>query len=210
MIRVFIADDHTIVRDGIKQILKQFSDMAVAGEAENGAQLLNSLRTVACDIVLMDISMPGRNGIEYLKDLKQFQPDLPVLVLSMHPEEHYALRALKAGAAGYLTKKSATRELISAIRKVIGGGKYINTSMAEKIAMELDDYSDKPLHKKLSDREFQVLRMIASGNTVTEIAGELNLSVQTISTYRSRILSKMDMKTNADLIYYAVINKLVE
>lgn len=209
MIRVFIADDHTIVREGIKQILMQFSDMGVVGEAENGPQLLKSLRKVPCDIVLLDISMPGRNGIEYLKDLKNLKPELPVLVLSMHPEKHYALRALKAGAAGYLTKKSATRELITAIRKVIEGGKYISTSMAEKIAMALDDSSDQPLYKNLSDREFQVLHMIASGKTITEIAQELNLSVQSISTYRSRILSKLDMRTNADIIYYAISNNLV-
>lgn len=210
MIRVFIADDHTIVRDGIKQILHQFSDMTVVGEAGNGAELLKSLRKLACDIVLLDISMPGRNGIEYLKDLRQIQPGLPVLILSMYPEEHYALRALKAGAAGYLTKKSATKELITAIRKAIGGGKYVSTSMAEKIAMELDDYSDQPLHMKLSDREFQVLRMIALGKSVSQIARELNLSVQTISTYRSRILSKMRLETNADIIYYAVKNNLIE
>jgi two-component system invasion response regulator UvrY len=210
MIKIMIVDDHAIVREGLKQIVRQTDDMEVVAEAENGSDMLKILQEKTFDIVLLDISIPGRNGIDYLKDVKQLKPNLPVLILSMHPEEQFAMRALTAGAAGYLTKKSASRELIAAIRKVADGRKYVSPEFADKILMELDKDAEKPPHKRLSDREFEVLRRIASGETISEIAEGLNLSVQTISTYRSRILDKMNLKTSAELTYYAIKNGLVE
>ena len=210
MIKIMIVDDHAIVREGLKQIVRQTDDMEVVAEAENGSDMLKILQEKTFDIVLLDISIPGRNGIDYLKDVKQLKPDLPVLILSMHPEEQFAMRALTAGAAGYLTKKSASRELIAAIRKVADGRKYVSPEFADKILMELDKDAEKPPYKRLSDREFEVMRRIASGETISEIAEGLNLSVQTISTYRSRILDKMNLKTSAELTYYAIKNGLVE
>ena len=210
MIRTMIVDDHTIVRDGLKQIIAKTPDIEVVAEAENGADMLKILQEKACDIILLDISMPGRDGIDYLKDLKQLKPNLSILILSMHPEQQFAMRALKAGAAGYLTKKSASRELITAIRKVADGRKYVSAEFAENIVMELEQNGEKPPHKRLSDREFEVLRLIASGKTVSQVAEELNLSAQTISTYRSRILTKMNLKTSAEMTYYAIKNGLVE
>ena len=210
MIKIMIVDDHAIVREGLKQIVRQTDDMEVVAEAENGSDMLKILQEKTFDIVLLDISIPGRNGIDYLKDVKQLKPDLPVLILSMHPEEQFAMRALTAGAAGYLTKKSASRELIAAIRKVADGRKYVSPEFADKILMELDKDAEKPPYKRLSNREFEVMRGIASGKTISEIAEGLNLSVQTISTYRSRILDKMNLKTSAELTYYAIKNGLVE
>ena len=210
MIKIMIVDDHAIVREGLKQIVRQTNDMEVVAEAENGSDMLKILQEKTFDIVLLDISIPGRNGIDYLKDVKQLKPDLPVLILSMHPEEQFAMRALTAGAAGYLTKKSASRELIAAIRKVADGRKYVSPEFADKILMELDKDAEKPPYKRLSNREFEVMRRIASGETISEIAEGLNLSVQTISTYRSRILDKMNLKTSAELTYYAIKNGLVE
>jgi two-component system, NarL family, invasion response regulator UvrY len=210
MIKIMIVDDHAIVREGLKQIVRQTDDMEVVAEAENGSDMLKILQEKTFDIVLLDISIPGRNGIDYLKDVKQLKPDLPVLILSMHPEEQFAMRALTAGAAGYLTKKSASRELIAAIRKVADGRKYVSPEFADKILMELDKDAEKPPYKRLSNREFEVMRRIASGETISEIAEGLNLSVQTISTYRSRILDKMNLKTSAELTYYAIKNGLVE
>jgi two-component system invasion response regulator UvrY len=210
MIKIIIVDDHAIVREGLKQIVRQTDDMEVVAEAENGSDMLKILQEKTFDIVLLDISIPGRNGIDYLKDVKQLKPDLPVLILSMHPEEQFAMRALTAGAAGYLTKKSASRELIAAIRKVADGRKYVSPEFADKILMELDKDAEKPPYKRLSNREFEVMRRIASGETISEIAEGLNLSVQTISTYRSRILDKMNLKTSAELTYYAIKNGLVE
>jgi DNA-binding NarL/FixJ family response regulator len=205
-----VADDHTIVREGLKQILGEVPDMIVAGEASDGLEALHKVRDNHYDLVLLDIAMPGIGGLDVLKHLKVEKPDLPVLMLSMYPEEQYAVRTLKAGASGYLTKESASDELIAAIRKVSSGGKYVTSSLAEKLASCLDTYSDKPVHEKLSDREYQVVRMIASGKTVTEIAEELSLSVKTISTNRRRALMKMGMKTNAELTYYAIKHGLVE
>jgi len=209
MIKILVADDHTIVREGLKQIVGDVGDMMVADEAGNGQEALAKIREGQYDVVLLDISMPGRSGLEVLKDIRTERPKLPVLILSMHSEEQYAVRALRAGAAGYLTKASAPDELIGAIRKVSRGRKYVTASLAEKLALELDADTRKPPHEMLSDREYQVMLMLASGKSVTEIADELSLSVNTISTYRSRILEKMNMKKNAELTLYAVQNGLV-
>jgi len=208
-IRILIADDHPIVREGYKKILSDTPDMVVADEAENGQEVLNFIRKKPYDLILLDISMPGRSGLEILKELKNEKPRLPVLILSIYPEEQYAVRAFRAGASGYLTKASAPNELISAIRKISRGGRYISSSLAEQLTYYLDEDAEKPLHEILSDREYQVMLMIASGKTVSEIASELCLSVKTISTYRSHILEKMKMKNNAEITLYAVRNKLV-
>ena len=210
MIKILIADDHAIVREGLKQIVGETSDMLVAGEASNGQQVFELVRKGDWDVVLLDIAMPGRGGMDTLKELKIEKPELPVLVLSMYPEEQYAVRALKAGAAGYLTKESAPEELISAIRKVSDGGKYVSPSLAEKLAIHLERDKEKAVHEILSDREYQVMLMIASGMSVKEIADKLSLSVKTISTNRMRIMNKMGTKNNAEIIHYAIKQGLVD
>ena len=209
MIRILIADDHAIVRRGLKQIVSEQADMIVASEAENAREVLDLVRTQKWDVVVLDINMPGRNGLEVLKELKRENPKLPVLILSIHPEDQYGVRVLKAGAAGYLTKDSAPDELVLAIRKVHRGGKYISASLAETLVYELVAKTDRPRHETLSDRELQVMTMIASGKTVGEIGEELSLSVKTISTYRARVLGKMNMRTNAELTQYAIQNQLL-
>lgn len=209
MIKVIIVDDHLIVREGLKQIISDTSDISVVDEASSGHEAINKIRSNDCDVLLLDISMPGRSGLEILKEIKNESSKLSILILTMHPEEQYAVRVLKAGASGYLTKESAPDELIEAIRKVSDGGKYISSTLAEKLAYNLEVDTEKPFHQTLSDREFEVMRMISSGKTVTEIADEMSLSVKTISTYRTRILEKMRMKTNAELTYYAIKNELV-
>jgi DNA-binding NarL/FixJ family response regulator len=210
MTKIIIADDHPIVRAGMKQIISEASDLLVADEADDGRKLLSKIREEHFDVVILDITMPRMDGLDVLKQLKIEKPKLPVIVLSVHPEDQYALRVLKAGASGYVTKASAPDELINAIRKVRRGGKYISATIAEKLAFQLDaDFEEMP-HEALSDREYQVLCLLASGKTVTEIAAELTLSVKTVSTYRARIIEKMDMKNNAELIHYAVQNKLVD
>jgi two-component system, NarL family, invasion response regulator UvrY len=208
MIRVFFTEDHAIVREGLKQILADTKDIVVAGEAADGEEALAKITTGDYDIIVMDISMPGRNGLEILKELKEKKPELPVLILSMYPEDVYAIRSFRGGASGYLSKESAPTELITAIRKVSSGGKYISAGLAEKLVVNLGDDAGKPLHEKLSDREYQILCMIASGKTGTQIAAELTLSAKTVSTYRTRILEKMELKNNAELTHYAIQNGL--
>ena len=210
MIKILIADDHTVVREGLKQIISETSDMTIADEAIDGHEVLNKALRNDYDVVVLDITMPGRGGLDILKQLRGEKPSLPILVLSMHPEEQYAVRCLKAGASGYLTKESAPGELIRAIRRVSSGRKYITSSLAEKLAFDLEIDTRKPLHETLSDREYQVLCMIATGKTVGQISEKLFLSVKTVSTYRARILEKMDMKTNAELTYYAIKQGLVD
>jgi two-component system invasion response regulator UvrY len=208
-IKILIADDHPIVRAGIKQILAETSDMVAADEAGSGQEVLNLIQKKDYDVILLDISMPGRSGLEVLKDLKKEKPKTPVLILSIYPEEQYAIRALRAGASGYLTKSSAPNELVSAIRKISSGGRYITEALAEKLASCFAMDLKTPLHETLSDREYQVMLMIAAGKTVTEIAGELCLSVKTISTYRTHILEKMYLKNNSEIARYAIQNNLL-
>ncbi|BBO91561.1 response regulator transcription factor [Desulfosarcina ovata] len=210
MIEVIIADDHPIVRAGLKQIIMEQADISVAAEAANGIDLLRQVRERDYDVILLDLTMPGMDGLDVLKQLRIEKPRIPVVILTIHPESQYALRILKAGAAGYLTKASADGELIKAIRKVHRGGKYISPSLAERIAFALDEDTRKLPHETLSDREYQVLCLIGTGKTVSRIADELALSVKTVSTYRTRILEKMRMENNAELIHYAVQNGLVE
>ncbi|MGH7229810.1 MAG: response regulator [Nitrospiraceae bacterium] len=210
MIRALIADDHAVVLKGLKQVLSDTPDIAVAAEANTGQQVLDIVRTKPVDVVVLDIAMPDGNGLDVLRSLKRERPSLPVVVLSMHSEEQYGVLVLKAGAAGFLTKECAPDQLIAAIRKVIGGGKYISTALAEKLAFDLESDPNVPLHERLSSREYQVLGMIAIGKTVGEIAQTLGLSAKTISTYRSRILEKMKMQKNAELTHYAVRQGLVD
>jgi two-component system invasion response regulator UvrY len=210
MIKILIADDHSIVREGFKQIVTESAEMVVQGEAVNGQQVLDLVQKADYDLILLDIAMPGRGGIDTLKQLKIDKPEIPVLILSMHPEDQYAVRAIKAGASGYLTKESAPEELIGAIEKVARGGKYVSADLAEKLVENLGNDSEKPDHTILSDREYQVMAMIAIGKTVTEIGDELSLSVKTISTNRYRALKKMNMKNNAEFTYYAIKQGLVD
>jgi DNA-binding NarL/FixJ family response regulator len=207
-IRILIADDHPIVREGYKKILMSQPDMDVTGEAGNGQEVLDLTQKKDFDLILLDISMPGRSGLEILKELKSQKPHLPVMILSIYPEEQYAVRAFRDGASGYLTKASTPKELISAIRKVSQGGRYVTEALAEKLTYFLGDV-DKAPHEKLSDREYQVMLLIASGKTVTQAAEELCLSVKTISTYRRHILEKMQFSTNAEITMYAIQNKLL-
>jgi DNA-binding NarL/FixJ family response regulator len=210
MIKILIADDHGIIRKGIKQILSRTSDIEVTAEASTGQEALEKIWTGHFDLVILDISLPGRNGLEILKQIKSQKPKLPVLILSMYPEEQYAVRVLRAGASGYLTKESDKNELVEAIRRIADGKKYITPSLAEKLASELEPSNDKALHERLSDREYHILCLIAKGKSSNEIAEELALSVKTVSTHRARVLEKMGMKSNAELTYYAVQSKLVE
>ena len=210
MIRALIADVHAVVRQGLKQILGDTHEMVVAGEAINGQDVLEKVRAETWDVVILDISMPDRSGLDILKQLRSERPKLPVLVLSMYSEDQYAMRVLKAGASGYLTKDSAPDELVKAIRKVVSGGRYVSPFLAEKLAFEIGADSGKLAHETLSDREFQVLRLIAAGKSVKEIAAELSLSVKTVSTYRTRMLMKMNLETNAELIHYAIRNHLID
>lgn len=209
MIRILVADDHPIIRKGIKQILQDTPEITVEDEACDGNEALEKIQKKDFELVLLDISMPGLNGLDVLKQIKLIKPRLPVLILSVHPEEQYAVRVLKAGASGYLRKESAPEELITAIRRVINGRKYITSSLADILVSDLSSDGHAMIHETLSDREFQVLCMIASGKTVSEIAVELSLSVKTISTYRTRMLEKMNMNNNAELIHYALKNNLL-
>ena len=199
-----------MVRHGLKQILADEYRRATFGEASNAQEVIDQVWKNEWDVVVLDVTMPGRSGLEALKEIRKSKPRLPVLVLSMHPEDQFAMRVLKSGASGYMTKESAPAELVGAIKKVMGGGRYVSASLAEKMAAYLGTDLQKAPHERLSDREFLVLRLIASGKTVSQIADELSLSVKTISTYRARILEKMAMASNAELTHYAIQNKLVE
>jgi len=210
MIRVLVVDDHAIVREGLKQIVADTPDIVVAGEAKNGQEALDAVSKNGYNVVLLDISMPDRSGLDVLNQLRSQRPELRILILSIYPEEQYAVRALRAGASGYLTKESAPDELIAAIRKVSSGGNYISRSLGERLANRLRFDASKPPHETLSDREFQVMRMVASGKRVKEIAEELLLSVKTVSTYRRRVLDKMGVKNNSALTRYAIQNRLLE
>ena len=209
MIHALIADDHTIVREGLKQILSETTDITVADVASTGQEVIEKVRANSYDVVLLDISMPGKTGLEVLKQIKTEHPDVPVLILTMYPEAQYAIRALKAGASGYLIKESTPDELVKAVRTVSEGRRYVSTSLAERLAFDLAGNAGRLPHELLSDREYQVMCRIASGKTVTEIAEELSLSVKTISTYRSRLLEKLSLKNNAELTHYAIQNQLI-
>ncbi len=208
-IRVFIVDDHAIVREGLKQILADTTDLIVAGDADTGHEAIKLAREDGYDVLLLDISMPDRSGIEILKQIKKEVPDIIVLILSMHREDQYAIRSLKAGAAGYLNKQSAPDELVGAIRSVVAGRKYISGELAQALADQVSGNHQVSPHEILSDREYQTLTMIASGMCVSDIGKELNLSVKTVSMYRARLLQKMKLKNNAELMHYAMKNKLV-
>lgn len=209
MLRVLIADDHTVVRRGLRQILLEGFPNALVEEVPDAEELIKRIINAEWDLVISDLSMPGRSGLEALQQIKQLQPKLPVLILSIHPEEQYAIRVLKAGASGYLSKDMAPDELVIAVQKVMLGKKYITDTIAEKLATVLGNDSDKALHETLSDREFTVLKLLASGKSVSEIAESMFLSVTTVSTYRTRLMSKMNMRNNADLTLYAIENKLL-
>jgi DNA-binding NarL/FixJ family response regulator len=209
-IKVLIADDHDIVRQGIKTIISDVPDIVVVGEAENGDEVLQMNKKLDVDVVIMDYDMPGRNGLDTLIELKAASPQLPVIILSMFPEDHYGVRFLKAGASGYLGKSNVTQQLVEAIRRIVDGHKYISPNLADKLVLELNKDSERPLHENLTDREFQVFQFIAAGKRLKAIAEELHLSINTISTYRSRILDKMEMKNNSDLIRYAIKNSLIK
>ena len=210
VMRILIVDDHAVVRDGVKTIIGERFGKVVLGEASTANEALELARQEEWDAVVLDISLGARSGLEVLKELKHLRPKLPVLILSMHSEAQYARRAFKAGAAGYITKDSSRTELLKAIDKVVEGGRYVSSALAEKLVFDIERGTGGPPHESLSDREFEVMCLIASGKTVTEVAEVLSLSDKTISTYRARILEKMDMKTNAELTHYAIKNRLVD
>ncbi len=210
MLRILLCDDHPILREGLKKILLQQSDIKIIEEAGSGAELLEKSAASRYDVIILDITLPDMNGLDVLKNLQSTDNSAGVLVLSMHPEEQYATRALKAGAAGYMQKESAPAELVSAVRRIANGGKYVTASLAEKLAFELQGTEDKAPHEVLSDREYQVLCLLASGKGIKEIAMELGLSAPTIATYRSRVLTKLELTSTVDLVRYALAHKLVE
>jgi two-component system invasion response regulator UvrY len=210
MIKIMIADDHAIVREGLKQIVSEEPDISVSGEAGNTQELFDFLEQQSCDLVILDINMPGKSGLEALKDIKSLYPKLPVLILSMYSEDQYGIRALKAGAAGFLKKVSAPDELVLAIRKIRSGGKYISETLAERLADSLDLSRNGAAHERLSDREYQIMCQIASGMSADAIADELSISVHTVYSYRNRILEKMKLKSNVELTQYVMQNKLIE
>ena len=210
MARILVADDHAVVRRGLIEILRDVLPNALFGEAESGARALELARRELWDVVVLDVSLPDQNGLDVLKQIRVFAPQLPVLILSMYPEEQFALRAFRAGAAGYVTKRTAPQEIGEAVRRVLAGGRYITPSIAERMALDLARPKDKAPHEILSDREYQVFRRLAMGKTVKDIGAELALSVQTVSTYRARILSKMGFRTNAELTEYAIRSGLLD
>lgn len=209
MIRVLVVDDHAVVREGLKRVITEAEGMTVGGEAADGAEALRLAEAEPWDAVVLDVTLPGRSGLEVLKDIKRHRPQLPVVILSVHAEDQYAVRALKAGAAGYLTKESASDQLVAAIRRVASGRKYVSPSLAEQLAADVARDSDQPPHSALSDREHEVLCLIASGHTLSQIARKLSVSVKTVSTYRARVMEKMGMENNAQLTHYAIRNNLV-
>jgi two-component system, NarL family, invasion response regulator UvrY len=210
MIRVFIADDHTLIREGIKNIIGLESDISFVGETANPFEIQDALKKNKIDVLILDISMPGKSGLDVLKEIKSSGITTSVLMMTMLPEDQFARRALKCGAAGYLTKDTASSEIITAIRRIAAGRKYVSQSLAEILAADIDDTTDKHPHDILSDREFQILGLIAKGSSQTDIADLLSISISTVNTYRSRILDKLGLKTNADIIHYAIRNKLIE
>jgi two-component system, NarL family, invasion response regulator UvrY len=210
VIRVLVADDHAVVRRGLKELLTESHDVAQVGEASTGREVLDLVARSAWDAVVLDLNLPDQNGLDVLRRLREENPRLPVLILTICSEDQFAVRALRAGAAGYLTKESAPEELVGAVRKVVAGGRYVSGRLAERLALRVAGGSGEPPHEALSDREFQVFQMLASGRTVSQAAGTLNLSVKTISTYRARLLEKLTLRTNADLVLYAVRNNLIE
>jgi DNA-binding NarL/FixJ family response regulator len=207
---ILIADDHAVVRRGLKDILTDALPGASFSEAGDGDEVLKQLGKIPAALLVLDINMPGRSGIDVLRDVKHSYPRLPVIILSCHPEDQYAVRCLRAGAAAYINKDSAPEELAIATKKILSGGRYLSASLAEKLIANLDEPADKPLHESLSDREHEVMRMIADGVALTEIAARLNVSVKTISSYRARIMEKMEMKSNAELTRYAMANSLID
>jgi two-component system, NarL family, invasion response regulator UvrY len=208
--KFLIVDDHAVFRRGMKETLGEAFAHVTFGEARTASEALDQVHRDNWDIVILDISLPGKSGLDILDEVRRLRPKLPILLMSVHPEEQYARRGLKAGASGYLTKDSVPEELKTAVRKIVGGGKYVSSTLAEKLAVDLRNGAETPVHELLSGREFQVLRMLASGKTVKEIADEIALSVKTISTYRARILEKTGLRTNAELIRYALQNRLVD
>jgi DNA-binding NarL/FixJ family response regulator len=210
MIRVLVADDHTIVRRGLKEVLSESSEIVVAGEAGNAQEVLDKVRNGHWDAVILDINLPGCQGLDLLAEIRRERKDLPVLILTVYPEDQYAVRALRLGASGYLTKSSAPEQLVEAVRKIARGGRYVSPALADLLAVAVGPGSALAPHESLSEREFQTLRLIASGRTVSQIADSLHLSVKTVSTYRARVLEKMGMSTNAELTHYAVKNHLVD
>ncbi|HET9670384.1 MAG TPA: response regulator transcription factor [Casimicrobiaceae bacterium] len=210
MIRVVIADDHQILREGLKQLLQAAGDLEVVGEAGDGFEVLDRVRRDEFDVLLLDMSMPGKSGVELIKQVKSEKPKLRILVLSMHEEHQYAVRAIRAGASGYLTKESAASQLVAAIRKVGGGGAYITPEVAERLAQDAMPHAQGPLHASLSDREFEVFHMLVDGMSVNEIAARLHLSAKTISTHKARLMEKLGVDSTADLVHYAVRHKLLD
>lgn len=210
MIRILVVDDHELIREGLKKVIRREPDFQIVGEARSAPEVFDLIDKTTADIALLDISLPGRSGLELLADLRERAPKMKILVLSMHPEERFAVRAIRDGASGYLTKETATEELVRAIRKVTAGGKYVSASLAEQLAAEIGSPTLRPIHEILSDREFQVMRMIASGKSVNHIAADLSLSIHTVATYKSRIMQKMHMKNSAEVIRYALEHKLID
>ncbi len=209
MTKILVVDDHAVVRHGVKQILSEQFPGSVIGDAQNAEEMIERVQKHNWDVVILDVGMPGKSGLEALKELKQVRPKLPVLVLSAYPEDQLALRMLKAGAAGYLSKDSAPNELVQALRKILGGGRFVSASVAELLALNLENDLEKPLHEHLSDREYQVMCLMAVGKSLKDIADDLCVSISTVNTYRARILEKMQLKNNTELTHYAIQNRLV-
>lgn len=209
MTRVLIVDDHVLIREGLKKILREEAGMQVVGEARTAAEAFELVSATPCDVVILDLCLPDRNGLEVIQELKKDRPELPILVLSIYSEESFGVRTIKAGADGYVPKTTAAHELVKAIRRVVQGGKYVSAKLAEQLVSNVQAGNSRPIHQMLSDREFQILRMIAQGKSISRIAEELHLSVSTVNTYRARILEKLNMRTNAELIHYAIKNGLI-